>query len=95
MIKYFLMYLFLCVVTTNIHAKTSDVSIADPSVEGRWDLKLYGDQIYPSWLEITHSGNNTLIGQFVAIVGSARPISKVNYSNGKVSFSIPPQWESG
>ena len=36
-----------------------------------------------------------LVGQFVGAGGSARPISKVNFNNGKVSFSIPPQWETG
>lgn len=78
-----------------LEAKYSDVTLADTSIEGRWDLKLYGKEMHPSWLEVTHSGNNMLVGQFVAIVGSARPISKVNYSNRRISFSIPPQWESG
>ena len=34
-----------------------------------------------------------LVGQFVGIGGSARPISRVNFKDGKISFSIPPQWE--
>ncbi len=34
-----------------------------------------------------------LVGHFVGITGSARPISKVNFADGKLSFSIPPQWE--
>lgn len=53
-----------------------------------------GKQV-PSWLEVIHSGNNTLVGHFVGASGSARPISRVNFSGGKMSFSIPPQWESG
>ncbi|MES1223675.1 MAG: DUF1080 domain-containing protein, partial [Bacteroidota bacterium] len=48
-----------------------------------------------SWLEISHSGINTLVGQFVGTGGSARPISQVFFNNGKTSFSIPPQWEHG
>ena len=35
-----------------------------------------------------------MVGRFVGPGGSARPISQVNLSNGKLSFSIPPQWES-
>lgn len=66
------------------------------SIEGRWDITVdvAGKQV-PSWLEVTHSGNNTLVGQFVGASGSARPISRVSFSSGKMSFSIPPQWEKG
>jgi hypothetical protein len=67
---------------------------ADTSIEGRWDLIIHqpGREV-PSWLEITHSGIRTLVGRFVGGGGSARPISKVYYSDGKMHFSIPPQWE--
>src|SRR4051812_1618673 len=66
------------------------------SVEGRWDITIYNEgKTMPSWLEVVHSGLHTLVGQFVGTGGSARPISKVNFNNGKVSFSIPPQWETG
>jgi len=66
------------------------------SVEGRWDITIYNSgKTIPSWLEVVHSGLHTLVGQFVGAGGSARPISKVNFNNGKVSFSIPPQWETG
>lgn len=34
-----------------------------------------------------------LVGRFVGPGGSARPISRINIENGKMSFSIPPQWE--
>jgi 3-keto-disaccharide hydrolase len=69
---------------------------ADSSIEGRWDITIdmEGKEI-PSWLEVRHSGLHTLIGEFVGASGSARPISKVNYSDGKMSFTIPPQWEEG
>jgi hypothetical protein len=66
------------------------------SVEGRWDITIDDSgKTMPSWLEVVHSGLHTLVGQFVGAGGSARPISKVNFNNGKVSFSIPPQWETG
>src|SRR3954470_21720934 len=66
------------------------------SIEGRWDITIDNSgKMMPSWLEVVHSGLHTLIGQFVGTGGSARPISKVNFNNGKVSFSIPPQWETG
>lgn len=68
-------------------------SPASPII-GRWDLTVnQGWRIAPSWLEVKLSGNSALVGQFVADGGSARPISKVHFKDGKVSFTIPPQWE--
>jgi len=61
---------------------------------GRWDLTVnYPGKILPSWLEVTKSGIRTLVGRFVGTGGSARPISRVYFVDGKMSFSIPPQWE--
>jgi len=67
-----------------------------PTLEGRWDMTIYtSGKTSPSWLEIQRSGSRTLVGQFVGSGGSARPISKISFANGKINFSIPPQWESG
>jgi hypothetical protein len=66
------------------------------SIIGRWDLTIsMNGKESPSWLEIQRSGFRMLIGQFVGTGGSARPISRVNFQDGKISFSIPPQWEQG
>ncbi len=63
-------------------------------LEGRWDMVVsYEGKEVPSWLEVRHSGNNTLVGRFVYFEGSARPISEVKFHDGKFSFEIPPQWE--
>jgi hypothetical protein len=65
-------------------------------ITGRWDLTVNMDgKMAPSWLEVKLSGVSTLVGYFVGDAGSERPISKVNFENGKVTFSIPKQWESG
>ena len=65
-------------------------------LEGRWDMVITRDgKEVPSWLEVRHSGNHTLIGRFVGPGGSARPISEVKVNEGKFSFAIPPQWEKG
>lgn len=64
------------------------------SLEGRWDITLtMNGKEHPSWLEVQHSGIRTLVGRFVFLNGSARPISKVNFKDGKFTFTIPPQWE--
>ena len=62
---------------------------------GRWDLVVQGaNQTSPSWLEVERSGTATLVGQFVGSGGSARPIAKIEFTDGTFRFAIPPQWES-
>ena len=64
------------------------------TIQGRWDITIDVDgKMLPSWLEIRHSGLHMLVGEFVGTGGSARPISRVNFVERKMSFSIPPQWE--
>ncbi len=73
----------------------SKSNAGDQPIIGRWDLTVQmGDQTVPSWLEVKLSGFKTLVGYFVAEAGSARPISKVNVNDGKIMFSIPPQWDN-
>jgi hypothetical protein len=64
-----------------------------PAILGRWDLTVHtSTEDYPSWLEVRRSGR-TLVGSFVGKVGSARPISRVEFANGRVRFAVPPQYE--
>lgn len=73
--------------------KETAVVDLDPAI-GRWDLTVdQGDRVVPSWLEIKRSGIRTLVGQFLAEGGSARPVSHIQFNEGKISFTIPPQWE--
>jgi hypothetical protein len=66
----------------------------EPAVVGRWDLVVRGPKgEYPSWLEVRRSGYRTLVGSFVGQFGSARPIGKVEFADGRVRFAVPPQWE--
>jgi len=71
-------------------------SVKQPII-GHWDLTVNtgNNQSVPSWLEVKLSGVKTLVGHFVSDAGSARPVSKVTVEGQKVTFSIPPQWESG
>jgi hypothetical protein len=43
---------------------------------------------------VERSGTATLVGQFVGSGGSARPIAKLEFTDGTFRFAIPPQWES-
>ncbi|WP_420322531.1 3-keto-disaccharide hydrolase [Flagellimonas sp.] len=63
-------------------------------LEGRWDLEMeFRGKTVPSWLEVRHSGVETLVGRFVFMMGSARPIAEVKIHGDKFTFSIPKQWE--
>ena len=65
-----------------------------PAIIGRWDMVVHTPRdSFPSWLEVHHSGNRWLVGHYVGGGGSARPISRVDFANGKVHFTLPPQWE--
>jgi hypothetical protein len=67
---------------------------APPPILGRWDLTIHtarGDR--SAWLEVRHSGVQTLVGQFVGTSGSARPISEIAFKNNELRFAIPPQWD--
>jgi len=69
---------------------------ADQRLLGRWDISIRTpDGEKPSWLEIEHSGRDALVGRFVGVVGSARPISIIAANGDSLSFSIPHQWEDG
>src|SRR5438552_3254274 len=70
---------------------------APPPVVGTWDLTLTArdGRPLPSWLEVHVSGNGVLVGRFVGVVGSVRPISRLSYANDTLRFALPPQWEGG
>lgn len=76
-----------------VHADAQEGSV--PPVVGRWDIVVhYPGKDGPSWMEIITSGGRRLVGRYVSGGGSARPIARINWADGKMSFSIPPQWEN-
>lgn len=94
----FSLYSVFCIITTNtISASAYTISskaFTAKDLIGRWNITIdQNGQPAPSWLEVKLSGYKTLVGSYVSVSGSARPISKVNFDNGNFSFSIPPQWE--
>jgi hypothetical protein len=66
-----------------------------PPVIGRWDLTFQraNGATSSGWLEVRHSGTRALVGSFVGLSGSARPVSEVKFTGGELRFTIPPQWE--
>lgn len=68
----------------------------DERTVGRWDITINTPNgNAPSWLEVEPSGRDALVGRFVGIVGSARPISQIILSGDSFRFAIPHQWENG
>jgi 3-keto-disaccharide hydrolase len=75
-------------------ASAAQAPAVPPPIIGRWDLTFHtarGDR--SGWLEVRHSGLSTLVGSFVGTSGSARPIARVDFKDGALQFTIPPQWE--
>ena len=80
-----------CTVAESLAAQTSNERVL-----GRWDLTLQTtDGSAPSWLEVTRSGRDAYVGRFVGIVGSARPVSRIEVRGDSLRFAIPHQWENG
>jgi hypothetical protein len=70
----------------------SDAASAEPFL-GRWDLTLKAaDQEYPSWLEIQQE-DGQLKARMVGRWGNARPLPKVEISNGTLTFVSPKEEE--
>jgi hypothetical protein len=68
--------------------------VGPPAIIGRWDIVVHAPGLdYPSWLEVRKSGRTTLVGQFVGRMGSVRPITQVEFANGRVKWGVPIQWE--
>jgi hypothetical protein len=60
---------------------------------GRWDLTLKAPlREYPSWLEITQE-NGQIKARMVSRWGHARPLPKVEISNGRIMFVSPKEEE--
>ena len=71
-----------------VQANTSDQAFL-----GRWDLTLKTPQReYPSWLEITEEGRQ-FHARMVSRWGHARPLPKVEISNGHILFVSPKEDE--
>jgi len=81
-----------------MHSQTekSAKDAPSPSVEafrGRWDLTLKApDREYPSWLELRQEGGQ-LKADLVSRWGNARPLPKVEISNGRLTFVSPKEEE--
>jgi hypothetical protein len=85
--------LCLYLIFLSVFASTGEAQKASPII-GRWDLTVQGsDAPYTSWFEVTDAGGK-LQGRFVGRFGSARPIKQIEFNDGKLKFSLPPQYEN-
>lgn len=85
---------FLLVLTLSAFSQNPPRGYAD-AILGRWDLTVQDPMgAYPSWLEISHRTETSLMGRFVGRFGSNRHIAKIEYVNGLLTFQLPPQYEA-
>ena len=77
-------------------SEKSSPSPSGASIEaflGRWDLTLQApDREYPSWLELRQEAGQ-LKAEMVGRWGNARPLPKVELSNGRLTFISPKEEE--
>jgi hypothetical protein len=72
---------------------SADTTASAQSFLGRWDLTLKTPlREYPSWLEITQEGGQ-LRARMVSRWGHARPLPKIELSNGRITFVSPKEEE--
>jgi hypothetical protein len=81
---------------TGAYSQEAASAAATASVKpflGRWDLTLKApDREYPSWLEIKQE-DGVLIARMVSRWGHARPLPKIELSNGTLRFVSPKEEE--
>jgi hypothetical protein len=85
------------ILTLSMQGYSKDNNSADPasvqSFLGSWDLTLKTPlREYPSWLEITQAGGEPR-AQMVGRWGNARPLPKIEISNGTITFVSPKEEE--
>lgn len=74
------------------NSSSADAASAVPFL-GRWDLTLKAtDREYPSWLEMRQE-DGQLKARMVGRWGNARPLPKVEVSNGTLTFVSPKEEE--
>jgi hypothetical protein len=72
---------------------SANASASATAFLGRWDLTLKApDREYPSWLEISLDGGQ-LKAQMVGRWGNARPLPRIELSNGELTFVSPKEEE--
>jgi hypothetical protein len=70
-----------------------ETAVSVQSFLGRWDLTLKTPlRDYPSWLEITQE-DGRLRARMVSRWGHARPLPKIELSNGRITFVSPKEEE--
>src|SRR5277367_6592526 len=71
----------------------ASASPSDAAFLGRWDLTLKApDREYPSWLELSEE-HGQLKAEMVGRWGNARPLPKVQITNGHLKFVSPKEEE--
>ena len=72
---------------------SAKASASDAAFLGRWDLTLKApDREYPSWLELSEE-HGQLKAEMVGRWGNARPLPKVEITNGHLKFVSPKEEE--
>lgn len=64
-------------------------------IVGRWNLRVTNPRdVSTMWLEVERSGYTALVGRYVGLIGGARPIGKIEWTDGVGRFTIPSEWDT-
>ena len=82
-----LMIVLVNMTSTSMYAQEKSLPF-----EGRWNMVIYQEGAeLPSWLEMRPWGY-TMVGRFLHVGGSPRPLSEIKVEDNHFSFAVP--WES-
>ena len=94
--KVFALTALILMFSSHVYSQPKNAADSAASVQpflGRWDLTLRTPgHDSPSWLEITEEGGQ-LKARMVSRWGHARPLPKVEISNGQITFVSPKEEE--
>ena len=92
----FALTMLVLMLSARVHSEDTNSTDATASVQsflGRWDLTLKTPvREYPSWLEISQEGGQ-LKARMVSRWGNARPLPKIELSNGRIKVVSPKEEE--
>jgi hypothetical protein len=92
----FALTMLVLMLSTRVYSgqkNSADPAASVQSFLGRWDLTLKTPlREYPSWLEITQE-EGQLRARMVSRWGHARPLPKIEISNGRITFVSPKEEE--
>jgi hypothetical protein len=88
------LFLLITLLFSSLSALAQPVGYAD-KILGRWDVtvKASDGSSFPSWLEIQHRTETSIMARVVGHFGSMRYATEASYKDGQLRIKVPKQYE--